>query len=72
MDVDCNESCPIKSEVTLTETFCFCELFRYYDKDLNLEPVDSQESFKFKAEDNFAEHMDHNGNGMSNKTPENY
>ncbi|KAF5306294.1 hypothetical protein FQA39_LY08992 [Lamprigera yunnana] len=59
MDVNCDEGCPIKSEVILTETFSFCEELKGYgDKEFKSEPVNTEESLKCKEEENLADHMD--------------
>ncbi|KAF5290838.1 hypothetical protein FQA39_LY14600 [Lamprigera yunnana] len=59
MDVDSIESCAIKSEVIITETFSFCEQYRDCgDKDLKTEPVDYEECFKCKEEDISVEQTD--------------
>ncbi|KAF5290482.1 hypothetical protein FQA39_LY03586 [Lamprigera yunnana] len=56
MDVDSIESCAIKSEVNLTETFSFCGQYGDYgDKELKTELVEYEESFKCKEEDIFVE-----------------
>ncbi|KAF5290476.1 hypothetical protein FQA39_LY03580 [Lamprigera yunnana] len=52
MDANAIESCAIKSEVILTETFSFCGQFGDYgDKEIKTEPVDYEESVKCKEED---------------------
>ncbi|KAF5279456.1 hypothetical protein FQA39_LY05566 [Lamprigera yunnana] len=57
MDINSTESCTIKSEIILTETFCG----NYEDcgnEELKTEPVDYKELFMCKGEDDPAEHMD--------------
>ncbi|KAF5280779.1 hypothetical protein FQA39_LY18003 [Lamprigera yunnana] len=57
MDINSTESCTIKSEIILTETFCGS----YEDcgnEELKKEPVDYKELIKCKEEDDPAEHMD--------------
>ncbi|KAF5280763.1 hypothetical protein FQA39_LY17987 [Lamprigera yunnana] len=59
MDIDSIENCVIKSEVILTETFCE----KYEDcesKELKTEPVDYEESFKRKEEEDPAQYVDTN------------
>ncbi|KAF5282436.1 hypothetical protein FQA39_LY17551 [Lamprigera yunnana] len=57
MDTNFTESCSIKSEIILTETFCEnsedCG-----NEELKTEPVDYKELLKCKEEDDPAEHMD--------------
>ncbi|KAF5301039.1 hypothetical protein FQA39_LY10858 [Lamprigera yunnana] len=57
MDINSTESSKIKSEIIVTETFCG----KYEDcgnEELKVEPVDYEELFKCKEEDDPAEHMD--------------
>ncbi|KAF5289422.1 hypothetical protein FQA39_LY15111 [Lamprigera yunnana] len=57
--VDFIESCAIKSEVILTETFSFCG--KYEDcgsKELKPEPVDYEELLKPKEENDLVKYMD--------------
>ncbi|KAF5293347.1 hypothetical protein FQA39_LY02832 [Lamprigera yunnana] len=57
MDADFIESCAIKSEEILTETFSFSGQYRDYgNKELKTEPVDYEESFKCKEEDISVQH----------------
>ncbi|KAF5306073.1 hypothetical protein FQA39_LY09051 [Lamprigera yunnana] len=61
MDVDYIESCPIKSEIIVQETFSYCE--NYEDngiEELKTEPVDIEKSFECDDEDNLVEPADVN------------
>ncbi|KAF5275977.1 hypothetical protein FQA39_LY00773 [Lamprigera yunnana] len=59
MDVDCNESFPIKKEVVVEETFSFCPKFGDFgNAKLKSEPIDCEELFKCTEEEELSEHID--------------
>ncbi|KAF5289424.1 hypothetical protein FQA39_LY15113 [Lamprigera yunnana] len=57
--IDFIESCAIKSEVILTETFSFCGKYEdCWSQEQKLAPVDYYVSFKCKEENDLTEPMD--------------
>ncbi|KAF5273843.1 hypothetical protein FQA39_LY00958 [Lamprigera yunnana] len=65
MDVDYNESYPIKSEVIVKETFSYCEKYEeYWKEELKTEPIDFEASVKWEEEDKPVKHTDIHGSSI--------